>query len=154
MQNGDNFWAILSDVVLHQVYASVYLRLYRNCTPRLNKIMFHPISLNGKVYPRAGHLEQAMKAQMGCRDTSLFFFLTSARDGSGCSTPQPGNFSLGKVIRYPLFRRIGGPHGPSGRVQVELVTTRIRSPDDPDRCESLYRLRYPGWQTQITSYHN
>lgn len=140
MRNGDNFWTILSDVVLHQVSSSVYLRLFRNCTPRLNKIMFHPRSLNGKVYRRAGHLEQAIKAQRGRRDTGLFFFLTSARDGGGCSRPHPWNFSLGKVIRYLSFRRIGGPHGPSGRVQVELVTTRIRSPDDPDRCESPYWL--------------
>jgi hypothetical protein len=72
-------------------------------------------------------LEQAMKAQRGCRGTSLFFFLTSARDEGGCSTPHPKNFSLGKVIRYLFFRRIGGNHGPSGRVQVELVTTRIQS---------------------------
>ena len=72
----------------------------------------------------------------------------------GWSTPHPLHFTLRKEISYPFHRRIDGSHGPSERVQVELVTTGIRSPDDPNRSESLYRLRYPGPQTQITSYRN
>ena len=34
----------------------------------------------------------------------------------GWSTPRPGRFSPRKVTRYPLYRRLGGPHDQSGRV--------------------------------------
>ena len=33
------------------------------------------------------------------------------------STPRPGRFSPGKETRYPLYRRLGGPQGRSGRVR-------------------------------------
>jgi len=29
----------------------------------------------------------------------------------------PGRFTLGKETRYPLYRRLGGPQGQSGRVR-------------------------------------
>ena len=46
--------------------------------------------------------------------------------------------------RYPLYRRLGGPQGRSGRVRKISPPTGIRSPDRPARSESLYRLSYPG----------
>ena len=46
-------------------------------------------------------------------------------------------------IRYPLYRRLSGPQGLSGRGEENLAFTGIRSPDRPVRSESLYRLRYP-----------
>ena len=46
--------------------------------------------------------------------------------------------------RYPLYRRLGGPQGWSGRVRKISPHTGIRSPDRPARSESLYRLSYPG----------
>ena len=49
-------------------------------------------------------------------------------------------FILGK-FRYPLYRRLGGPKGRSGRVRKISPPTGIRSPDCPARSESLYRLR-------------
>ena len=51
--------------------------------------------------------------------------------------------SLGKT-RYPLYTRLGGPQGRSGRVREISPPTGIRSPDRPARSESLYRLSYPG----------
>ena len=42
--------------------------------------------------------------------------LTLALDGGGWLTPYPGHFTPGKETRYPLYRRLGGPHGRSGRV--------------------------------------
>ena len=71
---------------------------------------------------------------------------TSALDRSGWSTPRPGRFNRGKT-RYPLYRRLGGPQGRSGRVQKispPPPLTGILSPDRPARSESLYRLSYPG----------
>jgi hypothetical protein len=56
-------------------------------------------------------------------------------------TPRPGRFTPGKT-RYPLYRRLGGPQGRSGRVQKISPPTEIRSPDRPARSESLYRLSY------------
>jgi hypothetical protein len=37
--------------------------------------------------------------------------LTSALDWGRWSTPRPGRFSPGKVIRYPFYRRLGGSQG-------------------------------------------
>ena len=45
-------------------------------------------------------------------------------------------------IRYPLYRRLGGPQGRSGRVRKISPPTGIRSSDRPARSESLYRLRW------------
>jgi hypothetical protein len=42
--------------------------------------------------------------------------LTSTFDGRGRSTPRPGRFPSGK-IRYPLYRRLGGPQDWSGQVR-------------------------------------
>ena len=47
-------------------------------------------------------------------------------------------------IRYPLYRRLGGPQGRSGQVRKISTPTGIRGPDRPARSESLYRLRYSG----------
>ena len=42
--------------------------------------------------------------------------------------------------RYPLYRRLGGPQGRSGRVRKISPHTGIRAQDRPARSESLYRL--------------
>jgi len=39
--------------------------------------------------------------------------------------------------RYPLYRRLGGPHSRSGRVRKISPLTEIRSPDRPDRSNQL-----------------
>jgi len=54
----------------------------------------------------------------------------------------PAALPLGKT-RHPLYRRLGGPQGRSGRAE-NFVATGIRSPDRPAGSESLWRLRYPG----------
>jgi len=38
--------------------------------------------------------------------------------GVGGYRHEPGRFTPGKHTRYPLFRRLGGPQGWSGRVQI------------------------------------
>jgi len=45
---------------------------------------------------------------------------------------------------YPLYRRLGGLQGWSGRMRKILPPTGIRSPGRPVRSESLYRLSYSG----------
>ena len=46
--------------------------------------------------------------------------LTSALDGVGWLTPRPRHFPPGKNTRYPLYRRVGGPQGRSGRVRKKF----------------------------------
>jgi hypothetical protein len=54
--------------------------------------------------------------------------------------------------RYPLYRRLGGHQGRSGRVRKISPPTGIRSPDRPACSESLYRLRYPRQQIKYTKF--
>jgi hypothetical protein len=65
-----------------------------------------------KFLPERGH-EGTEREQR----YSSTLYLTSALDGSGWSTPHPGRFTPSKEIRYPFYRRLGGPHGRSGRVR-------------------------------------
>ena len=54
------------------------------------------------VLPRIGH-----EGPEGSRGIELL----------GWSTPRPGRFTPGKETRHPLYRRLGGPQGRSGRVR-------------------------------------
>jgi hypothetical protein len=48
-----------------------------------------------------------------------------------------------KAYPGPLYKRLGGSQGRSGRVRKNLALSGIRSPDRPARSQSLYRLSYP-----------
>ena len=86
-----------------------------------------------------------MKAQRGEQMYNSTLPSTSALDGIGGQRHAPTALLPGKT-RYPLYRRLGGPQGRSGRAQKISPPTGIRSPDRPARSESLYRLSYPGPQ--------
>jgi hypothetical protein len=43
--------------------------------------------------------------------------LTLALDRGGWSTTRPGRFTPGKETRYPMYRKLGGPQGRSGRLR-------------------------------------
>jgi hypothetical protein len=75
--------------------------------------------LNGKartnvliVHPRTGHEGPEREYRY-----SSTLSLTSALDGGGWSTPHPSRITPRKKTRYPLYRRLGGPQGRSGRVR-------------------------------------
>ena len=54
------------------------------------------------------------------------------------------HFTPGKVTWYPLYRRVGGPQGQSGRCgNSHPPPPRIRSPERPAHSRSLHKLRYP-----------
>ena len=57
------------------------------------------------------------KSMKGEQKYSCTLSLTQALVGGGCLTPRPGRFTPGKQTRYPLYRRLGGPKGRSGRVR-------------------------------------
>jgi hypothetical protein len=61
--------------------------------------------------------------------------LTSALHGVGGQRHDPAALPLG-VNRYPLYRRLFGPQGRSGRLRDVLASTGIRSPAHPARSES------------------
>ena len=91
----------------------------------------------GKGHPRTGH-----EGAEGEWRYSATLSLTSALDGVGGQRHAPAALPPGKT-RYPLYRRLGGPQGWSGRVWKILPTTGIRSPERPARGKSLYWLSYP-----------
>ena len=70
------------------------------------------------------------------------FFNLGARWG-GWSTPRPGRFTPEKDPA-PIVQTAGWVPGPVWTGAENLASTGIRSPDRPDRNESLYRLSYPG----------
>jgi len=69
--------------------------------------------------------------------------MTVALEGGEWSAARPGRTLPPGKNWYPLYRRLGGSQGRSGRGK-KLTTTGIRSPDGPARNELLYRLSYPG----------
>ena len=75
------------------------------------------------------------------RGIALLFSRTFGTRWCGRSaTPRPP-LPPGKT-RYPLYRRLGGPQGQSGRAE-NLVPTGIRSRTVQPVAQSLYRLSYP-----------
>jgi hypothetical protein len=54
----------------------------------------------------------------------------------GWLTSRSGRFAPGKETRYPLYRRLGGPQGRSGRVR------KISPPPPPTEITSLDRLAH------------
>jgi len=61
-------------------------------------------------------LEQAMKVQRGSKGITTIS-LTSVLDVGGWSMPCLGHFTPRKETWYPLYKRLGGPQGQSGRVR-------------------------------------
>ena len=74
---------------------------------------------------------------------SSIISLTSALDGVGGQHHASAVLPPGRP-RYPLYRRLGGSQGRSGRVGKISSPTSVRYPDRPARSESLYRLSYAG----------
>jgi hypothetical protein len=68
---------------------------------------------------------------------------TSALEGGECSAARPGRTLPPGKTRYPLYRRLGGPQGRSGRAE-NLAPTGIRSPDRPARSSVAIPTELPG----------
>jgi len=65
----------------------------------------------GKVHPRTGH-----EGLLGEYRYTSTYSLTSALDGVGGQRNPPGRFTPGKDP-VPIYRRLDGPQGRSGRVR-------------------------------------
>ena len=94
--------------------------------------VIHKTLCYGKVHPRTGH-----GGPEGEQKYSSALSLTRRQIGVGGQRHAPAASPPGK-IRYPLYRRLVGPEGRSGRVRKNLASTGIRSPDRPARSKSLY----------------
>ena len=98
----------------------------------------------GKGHPRTGHEGPEWEEMYSSTLRS-----TSALDGWRVVNDKPRQlFPPGKT-RYPLYRKLGGPQGRSGRMQKFSPYTGIRSPDRPARSESVYCLSYSGPYTKV-----
>jgi len=71
--------------------------------------------------------------------------MTAALEGSEWSAARPGRTLPPGKTRYPLYRRLGGPQGRSGRAE-NLVPTGIRS-----RTVQPVVSRYTDWATRPTT---
>ena len=67
--------------------------------------------------------------------------MTAALEGGEWSAARSGRTLAPEKTRYPLYRRLGGPQGQSGRAE-NLVPTGIRSRTVQPVAQSLYRLSY------------
>jgi len=70
--------------------------------------------------------------------------MTTALEGGEWSTARPGRTLHPGKTRYPFYRRLGGPHGRSGRAE-NLVPTGI-----PSRIVQPVVIRYTDWATRST----
>ena len=69
---------------------------------------------------------QALVWPRGWVEVYLYSSMTAALEGSEWSAARPGRTLPPGKIRYPLYRRLGGPQGRSGRAE-NLAPTGIRS---------------------------
>ena len=74
----------------------------------------------------------------------LYSSTTTALEGSEWSAARPGCILHPRKTRYPLYRRLGGPQGRSGRAE-NLVATGIRS-----RTVQPVASHYTDWATGPT----
>jgi len=84
------------------------------------------------------HYRPGVAQRVGRGIALLFHYRGTRRGWVVSSTPRP-HFTPGNTP-YPLYRRLGGPQGRSGRAENLVPTDSI--PDRPARRQSLYRLSY------------
>ena len=78
--------------------------------------------------------------QRGSRVVALVFFLTSALGAVGDWRHVPAILPPGKETQYPLYRRLDGPQGRSGRVR------KISAPPGLDsQAVQSVAIRYTDW---------
>jgi len=82
--------------------------------------LFFITTSKGEAHSITGHEAPQREKRYRCT-----LSLTLALDGGVWSTPRSDRFTPGKETRYPLYRRLGGPQGRSGRVLKISPPTRI-----------------------------
>jgi hypothetical protein len=85
---------------------------------------------------RALRLCTGRTAYTGSKRITLLFLDHGTRRGEG-SASRPGRSLPPGKTRYPLHRRLGGPHGGSGQVRKISPLPGLDPPDRPARSQSL-----------------
>ena len=85
----------------------------------------------GLIYHNASNLFRLKARALWCHVHSThckftYSSMTAPLEGGECSAARPGRTLPQGKTRYPLYRRLGGPQGRSGRTE-NLVPTGIRS---------------------------
>ena len=100
------------------------------------------------VHPRTGHEGPEGEQMYSPKVPS-----TSALDGGGCP-PRPAALPLGKT-HYPLYRRVGGPQGRSGRVRkISLPTVFDPRTVQPVASRCIIPAPYAPWVLPRTDTDN
>jgi hypothetical protein len=109
----------------------VSARQFENKSVVLNMV-YGMVKGKGKFHPRTGHEGPEREWRYSCT-----FYLTSALNGVDCEHHAPAALPPGKT-RYPLYRRLGGPQGQSGRVRKTLPLSGF----DPRTVHGMYDIKY------------
>ena len=94
--------------------------------------------MEGKAVP------DHVKKTWGGVEVLVRSYLSPRLGGGEWSTSRSGRFTPGKELRYPLNRRLGGLQSQSGRLEGGK---KILAPDGIRVPQFLYRLRYPGYES-------
>jgi hypothetical protein len=89
------------------------------------------VTRSSTLHPRTGH-----EGPGGQQSYIANLSLTSGPDGVGGQRHAPAVISPGKT-RYPLYRRVGGPQGRSGRVR-KILSPPASIPGTSSPWESLH----------------
>ena len=76
----------------------------------------------------------------------LYPSMTTALEGGEWSAARPGRTLLPGKARYPLYRRLGGPQGRSGRAE------NLAPPGFDPRTVQPQVSRYTDWATRVCMY--
>ena len=88
----------------------------------------------------------------GWVEVQLYSSMTVAREGGEWSAARSGRTLLPGKTRYPLYRRLCGLQGRSGRAE-NLVPTGISSRTFQPIAQSLYWLSYPAHDVISTALY-
>ena len=91
----------------------------------------------GKAFPL-----QARLWPRGWVEVLLYSSMTAALEAGEWSAASPGRTLPTGKTRHPLYRRLGGPQGPSGRAE-NLAPPGFDPPTVQPVAQSLYILSYP-----------
>jgi hypothetical protein len=141
-----NKWKLFLENILQFIISKLFNILYFKVKNQFNfscaklrRRSSHYQPGEGKVHPITGQ-----QGPRGGVEVYLYSFSTSALEEDWWSAPRPGRFTPIKT-RYPLYRRLGGLQGRSGRVR------KISPPPgfDPRTVQPVVS-HYTDWATRTT----
>jgi hypothetical protein len=106
------------------------------------------LNLNLLFHLRTGH-----EGPEGEQRYNSTLSLTSVLDVGGWSTPHPSRFTPGKETLYPLYRRLGGLQGRSGRLRKLSPPTEFDPPTFQPLASSYTDCGIPAPNLLFTVYY-